>query len=94
MENEHICTNCSRVVPAPYRLNDSARCLRCSVQDRQLVRRSLTIAAVVGTFLVAINQGNRLLDGSAGADLYWKIPLTYFVPYVVATVSALLNARE
>jgi len=40
------------------------------------------------------NQGNRMLDGEVGSDLYWKIPLTYVVPYVVATVGAPLNTRE
>ena len=57
------------------------------------MRRSLVVALVVGTVLVAINQGNRLIDGG-GSDLYWKIPLTYAVPYIVATVGALLNTRE
>jgi hypothetical protein len=59
-----------------------------------VVRRSLIIAAVVGTLLTAINQGNRILDGEGGADLYWRIPLTYVVPFCVATLGALLNTRE
>ncbi len=56
-----------------------------------VVRRSLGVALVVGTLLIAINQGDRLLAGQ-GLDLM-KALLTYIVPYGVATygaVSALL----
>ena len=56
-----------------------------------VVRRSLTVALVVGTLLVIINQGDRFMAGQ-GLDLA-KVVLTYLVPYGVATygaVSALL----
>jgi hypothetical protein len=56
-----------------------------------LVRRSLIIAIVVGTILTAINQGNVILRGDFPAELVWKIPLTYAVPYCVATTGAILN---
>jgi len=59
-----------------------------------MVRRSLAIALIVGTVLTAINQGNIILGGEFPAALAWKIPLTYAVPYCVATVGALLNARS
>ena len=55
--------------------------------------RSLLIAAIVGTLLTAINQGNVILQGDASAALAWKIPLTYSVPYCVATAGALMNSR-
>ena len=55
--------------------------------------RSLVIATVVGTLLTAINQGNVILQGDASLALAWKIPLTYAVPYCVATAGALLNSR-
>jgi len=71
----------------------SLRCLRCTLTDRPLVVRSLVIAAIVGTLLTAINQGNIILQGDASAALAWKIPLTYAVPYCVATAGALLNSR-
>lgn len=49
-------------------------------------RRSLAVAVVVGTILNLINQGDALL---AGADLnWWKIALTYVVPFCVATYGA------
>jgi hypothetical protein len=43
--------------------------------------------------LVAINQGDLLLAGRWSPALAWKIPLTYLVPFVVATWGALLNSR-
>jgi len=59
-----------------------------------MLRRSLVIAAIVGTILTAINQGNIIAAGDLPASLYWKIPLTYCVPFAVATAGALLNARS
>ncbi len=58
----------------------------------RILLRSMWISLVVGTFLVAVNQGDLLLDGRAAPDLYWKIPLTYLTPFLVATVSAVLSA--
>lgn len=70
------------------------RCLRCAVTYAPLVRRSLVVALVVGTILITINQGNIILGGDFPPSLYWKIPLTYAVPYCVATTGAILNARR
>jgi len=46
-------------------------------------RRSLRIAAVVGSILNLINQGDALFD--ATAVNWWKFCLTYLVPYLVST---------
>lgn len=70
------------------------RCLRCALTYGPLVRRSLIVALIVGTILTAINQGNIILRGDFPPSLYWKIPLTYMVPYCVATTGAILNARR
>lgn len=58
-----------------------------------MLRRSLLIAFLVGTILVAINQADLLFFGEWRASLIWKVPLTYLVPFVVATWSALINSR-
>jgi hypothetical protein len=58
-----------------------------------MLRRSLLTAAVVGTLIAAINQGNVILGGDFPAELYWKLPLTYCVPFFVATWGALVNTR-
>jgi hypothetical protein len=70
------------------------KCLSCAVRHPPLVRRSAVIALIVGSVLVAINQGDALLAGRWDAALAWKVPLTYLVPFVVATWGALLNSRQ
>lgn len=64
-------------------------CLRHAIAHPPLIRTSIVTALVVGTLLTAINQGNVIADGRFPAQLAWKIPLTYCVPFSVATFSAL-----
>lgn len=60
---------------------------------RHAIRRSLILAILVGTLLNLIGQGDLL---AAGRSLdWWKILLTYAVPFAVAsygTYSAILHA--
>ena len=72
---------------------DVLKCGRCALRHPPLLKRSLGIAALVGTVLLAINQGDVLLSGRWPAALAWKVPLTYLVPFLVATWGALLNSR-
>lgn len=72
----------------------AARCLFCALRHGRLVRRSLKVAAVIGTLLIAINHGDVIIGGDLPASLAWKIPLTYTVPYCVATFGAIMNARR
>lgn len=59
-----------------------------------VVRRSLRVAAVVGTLLVAINYSDRALAGVLGPADWAKMLLTYFVPYGVATYAAVQALRS
>jgi len=59
-----------------------------------MLRRSALTALVVGTALVAINQGAVLLAGQFPPSLTWQIPLTYAVPFCVASWGALSNSRR
>jgi|TARA_B100000678_G_scaffold205973_1_gene173553 uncharacterized membrane protein YiaA len=52
------------------------------------------VALVVGSLLTLLNQGDILFAGSWKAALYWKIPVTYCVPFCVATYGALSNAHR
>ena len=52
---------------------------------RPIVIRSLKIAAVVGTVLVAVNFGDRLLDSTMPVIEWIRAALNYVVPYCVAT---------
>ena len=68
------------------------KCRSCSLVDRTLLLRSLRVALVVGSLLVALNQGDALLSGDfPWAAAWWKLPLTYLVPFCVATYGALSN---
>ena len=47
------------------------------------VRRSLAVALTIGTVLNAINQGAEIFSGHW--PVWWKLALTYFVPFAVAS---------
>lgn len=59
-----------------------------------LLLRSLRVAALVGTVLVAINQLDIVAHGNHGPSVIVKIGLTYAVPFCVATFAALATIRE
>lgn len=61
---------------------------------RDVVIRGLKVGGVVGTILVAINQGDLLLSGNLPVDALWKIPLTYCVPYLVSTYASVSAIRS
>ena len=96
--DSQACSRCGRKVKHLYVLRgtggDAGKCLRCALQHWPLVRRSLFIALFVGTVLTAINQGTILAKGQFPAALCWKIPLTYCVPFLVATFGALSSSRR
>jgi hypothetical protein len=69
------------------------RCLRCALRYWPMLRRSTATALVVGTILVVINQGAVLVGATLGSKLLWQIPLTYAVPFCVATWGALSSSR-
>ena len=74
----------------------SAETLRPSLVDivfnRGIVRRSLVLTLVVGTLLNVIGQGDFLFNGEPLN--FWKIVLTYCVPYCVATYGAVTARLE
>jgi len=64
---------------------DWKRACRCACSNG-VPRRSFWVAVVVGTILNVINQGDAFL-GAAAVNWY-KIGLTYVVPYAVSTFGA------
>ena len=70
------------------------KCALCGPRHRPMLRRSAIVAVVVGTILTLLNQGDGLFVGNWNNALYWKIPLTYCVPFLVATYGALTAARR
>jgi len=90
------CARCGRDLTGipGFALGGAVRCLRCALCYGPMLRRSAATALVVGTVLVAINQGAMLAAGAGGSRLLWQIPLTYAVPFCVATWGALSNSKS
>jgi hypothetical protein len=57
-------------------------------RERNVVRRALTYALVVGAVLIAINHGDALLRGDIDAMRLFRMGLTVVVPYCVSTASS------
>lgn len=72
-----------------YQVRENRYCLFHAVFSNRLLRTSLPLVAVVGTVLTTINQGTVLFDGRFPDALWWKIPMTYTVPFFVSTWSQL-----
>lgn len=60
--------------------------------SRSSVRRSLAVAASVGTVLNFINQGDALWSGAM--PVLWKALLTYCVPFAVASYGSYAAFRQ
>jgi hypothetical protein len=56
------------------------------------VRRSLTVAVLIGTVLNAINQGPEIFSGHW--PIWWKLILTYLVPFAVASYGGYAALRS
>lgn len=58
------------------------------------LRKTLTVAAVVGTVLLAINQLDVILSGEATARVWVKAAATYVVPFAVSNYGLLVASRR
>ena len=59
---------------------------------KKTVIRAAKVGAVVGTILVAINQGPLMMSGHWPP--IWQVMLTYLVPYSVSSYSSAALWRE
>jgi len=62
--------------------------------SRNVVRRALSYALVVGTVLIAINHADALAQGDIGPARLIKMGLTLLVPYAVSTLSSVQALQE
>ena len=98
IDQQTTCDRCGRTFgkgwsfgfkkPAPEGSTEpgvTVKCSRCAIRHHPMLRRSFFVALVVGTILTVLNQGDILFAGTWKSALYWKIPLTYCVPFCVAT---------
>src|SRR5262245_30612550 len=96
MSTQVVCNVCGRSSGARYvfRSQDgssppSVRCWRHAPFYGPLFRQALRIALVVGTILFVINQADVVFSGRTTPLVVVKIALTYLVPFLVSTYSAL-----
>jgi hypothetical protein len=61
---------------------------------REVLFRGLKVGLIVGTVLTAINHGDVILAGELQLSSFWKILLTYLVPYCVSTYVGVTSIRE
>jgi hypothetical protein len=96
-ENPHLSLKCrvlERVVAKIEEVLASYRSWAAMACEPTVVRRSIRIAALVGTLLVLINYSDRTLSGELVRSDAAKIFLTCCVPYCVATYAAVQAMRQ
>lgn len=59
--------------------------------EKQIVKTSLKVALIVGIILNLINQGNFIINLDFEKISVSKIILTFIVPYLVSTYSAVVT---
>ncbi len=57
-------------------------------------RRALALCLVVGTWLVAINQGGELLTGRLNVTFYLRVFLDYATPFAVSSLTGIMRNRS
>ena len=60
---------------------------------KDVVVRALKVGTLVGTILIALNQGDVILSGDLTPRTLLKIALTPLVPYLVSTYSSVAALR-
>jgi hypothetical protein len=63
------------------------------VLHRPHLRKTVTIALIVGTILFFINQLDVVLRGDATATVWVKSAVTYLVPFCVSNAGVLVASR-
>lgn len=62
--------------------------------SRLVVMRALKVAILIGSILVLINHGEKIMVMTISPKDCLKMILTYLVPYGVSTWSAVMAIRE
>jgi len=58
------------------------------------LRKTATLAALIGTTFVTLNQLGAILAGSADAGVWARVVMTYAVPFCVSNYSILVATRR
>ena len=62
--------------------------------EGRVLKRSLKVSVFVGTILMLINHGDKILNGTIEMDILIKIAVTYCVPFCVSTYSSVAARRS
>jgi len=60
----------------------------------EIVQRSIRVALIVGTILVAVNYTDRWMKGTLVPIDYLKMLVTYLVPYCVSTYASVATLHS
>lgn len=71
----------------------SVAALKSAIQPTHL-RRTCTVALIVGTWLTLFNQGGVIWAGEVGPGLWVKVALNYLTPFVVANLGLLSYSSQ
>jgi hypothetical protein len=61
---------------------------------RDVVRRALICAVIVGAILIVINHSDAIMRGAISLNRGLRMALTVIVPYIVSTVSSVGALRQ
>ena len=64
------------------------------VLARRNLKRTLTIASIVGSLFFTMNQLGVILAGDAGAVVWLKVAMTYVTPLIVSNLGVLSATRQ
>ena len=64
------------------------------VLTRRNLKRTLTIASIVGSVFFTMNQLGVILAGDAGTVVWLKAAMTYLTPLVVSNLGVLSATRQ
>ena len=59
------------------------------INDRDIILNSIRISLIVGTILNFINQGDKIISVNLESINYFKVILTYCIPFMVSSYTAI-----
>jgi hypothetical protein len=63
-------------------------------KNSSIQKRAIKIALIVGTLLCIINYGDKIISNTMITSDWFKMLLTYFVPYGVSLYSAITTLKK
>ncbi|HCG90626.1 MAG TPA: hypothetical protein DEZ08_02130 [Dehalococcoidia bacterium] len=107
MKDSELCLKCSKSLhnkPKFIVLNKtltietmksiSFLCTICYITNKNLLKRSVIVATVVGTILNLLNYGNSIGTITITLFLVVKMSLNYFVPFLVSFTTSFMASRS